>query len=42
MGIYIFLFLAAPAVYGCCLFYIRLGRCLSRVLARWGRMWIRG
>jgi hypothetical protein len=38
MGIYIFLFLAAPAVYGCCLFYIRLGR----AVARWGKSWIRG
>ena len=32
MGIYIFLFFAAPAVYWGCLFYLRLGR----ALARWG------
>jgi hypothetical protein len=40
MGIYIFLFFAAPAVYGGCLFYIRLGRALARQGKAWGR-WLK-
>ena len=35
MSIYLFLYLAIPAVYGSVMFYVRLGR----ALARWGRSW---
>jgi hypothetical protein len=40
MGIYIFIFIAAPAVYGSSLFYLRLGRALARQGKACGR-WLK-